>query len=195
MCETSIELYRQKFGRNKDIVKKYETEILTVLSHYPELRHTHIRFMLALHAEVPYGTKPSFASCFKASKNRVYTVTILEHAAYPESEALMKHLSQSMRMGVLAHELAHVVQFERCNPLRLLQTLTNFAFAASRREIERGADKGAIRHGFGRGLLEHARYIRSIPGYVEQRPRLNQDYLLPQEIDYYLNHPDQLNVA
>jgi hypothetical protein len=195
MCETKTELLRLQFSHNKEIPKKYEVEILCALSHYPELRDTHIHFMLAVHAPVPYGTKPSFASCFKAKKNRVYTITILEYAELPEREALMKHLNSSMRIGVLGHELAHVVQFERCNPLGLLKTLSKFAFSRLRRQMETGADKGAIRHGLGWELLEHARFIRTIPGYVQQRPKLNEDYLLPHQIEFYLEHPEKLPAA
>lgn len=188
-------MLRHNFGKNKQIPKKYEEEILVALSHYPGLKETSINFMLAAHASVPYGTKPTFLSCFRGSKKRNYTTTILEDAPYPESAALMKNLSFNMRVGVFGHELFHVVQYEKCNPSRLIRTLAGFAFAAFRRKMETGADLGAISHGLGPQLLEHAKYIRRIPGYIEKRPNLNKDYLLPEQIEFYLSRPDKLKAA
>lgn len=185
----------QQFSKNKEIPKKYEYEILIALSHYPELKDTKIRFSLAVHASVPYGTKPTFKSCFTPRKNRAYIITILESAEYPESAALMKRLTREMRIGVLGHELAHVKQFQSCNPFSLLKRLASFLVSSTRRTIERAADKMAIAHGLGQELLEHALYIRSIPGYVKKRPKLNEDYLLPREIEYYLEHPEKISAA
>jgi hypothetical protein len=182
-----IELQNLKeFSYRKKIPKKYEKEILIALSHYPELRNVHIVFSLADHASVPYGTKPQFSSCFRLKKNRCYTITLLEKASYPESEALFKNLSENMRIAVIAHELFHVVQYHH-GSFSLVKTVFKFIPQATRRKLERAADIGAIQHGFGEGLLEHANYIRSIPGYVEKRPAINTDYLQPAEIMYLVN--------
>jgi hypothetical protein len=190
-----IQSLRDSFGKNKDIPLRYEREILTALSYYPELKDTNINFSLALHASVPYGTKPSLSACFKRKQNRNYTITILEQAEYPVSEALLKKLTHEMRVSVLGHELAHVKQFYNCNPLSLIKTLSKFAFQKTRRHIERNADLTAIKHGLGVGLLAHANYIRSIPGYVEKRPAINTDYLKPSEIEYFIQHPQEIYAA
>ena len=41
---------------------------------------------------------------------------------------------------------------------------------------------GRNEHGFGAQLYKHAVYIRSIPGYIQQKPEFNQYYLQPFEI-------------
>ena len=74
-----------------------------------------------------------------------------------------------MRMGVIAHELCHVVQIHY-GKLSLLKTSFLFLMHFPRRKFERAADKGAIAHGFGQELLEYTNYIRSIPGYIGKRP-------------------------
>lgn len=158
-----IDALRREYGKNKLIPAKYEEEILIALYHYPELKKEHIHFQLAFHASVPYGTKPSFASCFKPKGKRTYTVTILERAEDPENEALMRNLDRKMRIGFIGHELGHVLQYSRCNPLSLLKMLSLYLVDSYKREIERGADKAAIQHGLGEELLRHAEYIRLIP--------------------------------
>ncbi|HET6226194.1 MAG TPA: hypothetical protein VFF27_07940 [Bacteroidia bacterium] len=178
----TIQELRKKYGMNKHIPFKYENEILTALSHYPELKEVEIIFKLTDHASVPYGTKPAISSCFKSKKKRSYVINILEKAEDPERTALFKNLSSRMRIGVIAHELMHVEQYH-FGRFSLIKTLGLFVVPSSRRRLERAADKGAIDHGFGEELLEHALYLRSIPGYTEKRPAIKEDYLQPDEIE------------
>lgn len=175
----------KQFGRKKDIPAKYETEILIVLSRYPELSEVRICFELTTSASVPYGTKPLLSHCLGSKKNRKYIISILEDADFPEKAALFKNLTSRMQMAVIAHELFHVVQYH-FGHLSLIRTCALFLFEASRRKLEREADKAAIDHGFGDELLEHALYIRSIPGYVKKRPSILKDYLQPYEIEAVL---------
>ena len=184
---SDIQKLKKEFGNLKDIPVKYEREILIALSHFPELKKEDINFQLALHSSVPYGTKPSFASCFIPKNKRTYTITILEAAESPTKEALFRNLTENMRIAVIAHELTHVKQYSKCNPVSLLKTFILYMTPKYKRKIERNADIGAIEHGFGNELLEHALYIRSIPGYLKVRPEINKDYLLPLEIKRYMD--------
>jgi hypothetical protein len=184
---------RRQYGKNKIIPSKYEEEILIALYHYPELKNEHIHFQLSFSATVPYGTKPSFASCFMPKTKRSYTITILERAEDPENEALMKNLDRKMRIGVIGHELGHVLQYSRRNPVTLLATLSLYLVDSYRRKIERGADKLCIQHGLGEELLRHNEYIRLIPGYFEKRPELDRNYLKPEEIAYYISHREKIS--
>jgi hypothetical protein len=176
----------RKYSLNKEIPKKYEKEILNALSRYPELRKVHIKFVLVETGPVPYSTKPVLASCLLPKRKREYIVSILEKATYPESEALFEKLTERMRIGVIGHELYHVIQYH-FGRFSLLRTVTSFLIRAFRKKLERAADRGAIQHGFGKQLLEHARYIRSIPGYLQKRPSIQTDYLKPSEIEYLLS--------
>ncbi|MES2516238.1 MAG: hypothetical protein V4580_18930 [Bacteroidota bacterium] len=183
-----IDELRANFGINKEIPDKYEEEILIALGHYPELKYERIRFVLSSTAIVPYGTKPSLGSFLVSQKQRTYVITILEWAKDPEKEALIKNLDRKMRIGVFGHELAHVLQYTKHSPLALLKMAMLMTIESHRRIIERGADKLAIEHGLGEELLRHAEYIRLIPDYINQRPELNKNYLLPEEIAYYITH-------
>lgn len=176
----------KKYSSNKEIPGKYEKEILIALSRYPELRKVHIKFLLVDNAPEPYSTKPVFATCFKQKRKREYVVSILEKANYPESEALFEKLTERMRIGVIGHELYHVIQYH-FGRFSLLKTLTSFLITIFRRKLERAADRGAIQHGFGKQLLEHAHYIRTIPGYLQKKPSVQTHHLKPSEIEYLLS--------
>jgi hypothetical protein len=186
---------RKLFGIKKDIPARYEEEILIALSHYPELKNEQIRFELSMASPVPYGTKPSLASVFLPKDQRIYTVTILERAEDPENEALIKNLDRKMRIGVFGHELGHVLQYSKRNSFSLLKTLALYLMDPYKRKLERAADQQAIKHGLGEELLRHAEYIRLIPEYIDKRPELNRDYLKPEEIAYYMAHPEKIPEA
>ena len=186
---------RKLFGNRKDIPARYEEEILIALSHYPELKDEHIRFELSMASSVPYSTKPSFASVFLPKDQRMYTITILERAEDPENEALIKNLDRKMRIGVFGHELGHVLQYSKRSPLSLVKMLGLYLVDSYKRQIERAADQQAIKHGLGEELLRHAEYIRLIPEYLDKRPDLNRDYLKPEEITYYMAHPEKIPSA
>ncbi len=189
----NIEHLKKEFGANKKIPAEYEKEILTALSYYPELKDVKIKFRIAHHAKMPYCTKPSLLSYFRSKKNRTYVITLLDKAPEPEKEALFSNLTEDMRISVIGHELAHVYQFNECNRKELIKKVASFMVHRARRRIERGADLLAIKHGLGEGLLKHARFIRSIPGYVKKRPNINEEYLKPAEISYFIKHPDKIS--
>ncbi len=117
----------------------------------------------------------------------MYVITLLEKAEFPESAALFKNLDEEERISVIAHELAHVLQFHTCSVLQLFKMAVSYLVPEFKRHIERSADIGAIEHGLGRGLYRHAMYIRSIPGYLKKRPDLNKYYLKPNEILAHLD--------
>jgi hypothetical protein len=182
MTRKKITELAQKAGRNKKIPARYEEPILTALAAYPELERIRIRFNLADQHPVPYGTTPTVLSFFRRPKNRVYDITLLEEAKEPLQSALFKNLTEQMQTAVIAHELVHVLQFNARSRKEMIKLLLTYPFPSRKKKLEKGADIGAINHGFGEGLYAHAVYIRSIPGYLKKRPDINKYYLKPDEI-------------
>ena len=177
---------RKTVGKNKKIPAKYEDVILEALAAYPELKNTHIVFKLKKKHPVPYGTVPLLSSLLQKPANRVYHISILEESKPPEEQVLLRNLSRGLQLSVLAHELIHVMQFQACSRLRLLSYFLSYPIPAFQRRLERDADERTIERGFGEELLAYARYVRSVPGYVEKRKAVNENYLKPQEILDYM---------
>jgi hypothetical protein len=175
---------RSLFEMNKTFPARYKALMLGVLEQFPDLQTTHIRFEIKKHYPVPYGTRPKLSAVFRKPEKRVYIVTILEQAKPPVEHVLFDRLTDEMRRGVIAHELMHVVQFQS-KRTRKEFFLFLLSFRRKHRAIERAADKGAIERGYGDGLREHALFIRQVPGYVEQRPGIETDYMHPDEILAY----------
>src|SRR5437867_2867045 len=66
---------KQSFGKNKTIPAVYEKQILIALSYFPELKNTHIEFLIK-HAYTPLSTRPFWLSFADAEKSRTYIITI-----------------------------------------------------------------------------------------------------------------------
>src|ERR1043165_7583209 len=166
---------------NTEIPADYQDEILKALTHYPELKGVHIIFRKKRQHPVPYSTSPSLWRIL-TGRTRKYTITLREKAFGPTQKALFKNLTPEMRRGVIGHELGHVVQYESMSNLELLRFCASLVNRSNQQKFERGADTIAIEHGLGEGLHKHAVYIRSIDGYIKERPEIVINYLAPAEI-------------
>jgi hypothetical protein len=167
---------------HKVIPLKYKDVILDALSYYPELSSTHIIFRLTDSGRLPYRTVPSRSSFFKPKEKRVYIVTILEEAKGVKEKVLFKNLPPDAQLGVLGHELGHIVQFNNCDKKQLLRSWLSYTNFFVKREIERNADVLAIEHGLGKQLHVYSVFIRQIKGYLEKRKEIETNYLKPHEI-------------
>jgi hypothetical protein len=176
----TIQDLRIEFGSNKEIPSEYEELILKTLSHYPELRNTHIRFKKKSSQNTPYETNPSARTFFALKPS--YTISWLDAASEPDEMVLFKNLPEPARMGVLAHELGHVLQYENKGPAGRYKIPLKNISADGRRDIERQADIIAIEHGLGFELYTYARFIRAIPGYIQQHKEIDINQLHPNEI-------------
>ncbi len=178
---------KKDVGFNKRVPAKYQEAILTALAFFPELRKIEIHFRLTDNLPVPCSTGPDMSTVLKPPAQRRYHVTILEKAKEPLKSALFMHLSHECRVGVIAHELGHILKFNSCDTASLLRTLAAFPLPFFKRKLEQGADLTAIEHGLGPELYKHALYVRSIPGYIEKRPEVERYHLGPEAILACLN--------
>jgi hypothetical protein len=175
-------------NHHKVIPEEYRKEISTALEHYPELADVHIVFKFKNYLTVPYGTIPSYYELLLRNK-RVYNIMLRARASGSTEQALFKNLPTRARIGVIGHELGHVLQFQKRTRWQVMKLSLKYLSARVRQSIERGADLTAIDHDLGNELYEHAVYIRAIPGYTEQRKSINRDYLKPEEITEILSRP------
>jgi hypothetical protein len=173
---------KKAFSTNKIIPAKYEAVILKALSCYPELKKIPIEFRLRQKHPVPYGTTPVLTNVIMPQSKRKYIVSLLEKAPPPTEQALFKNLPEEAQLGVLGHELGHVLQFSERGVPSMIKSALKSKNSSKIRHFEREADISAIEHGLGFELYTHARYIRAIPGYLEHRKDLDINYLHPHEI-------------
>lgn len=145
---------------NKEIPAAFAAPISEALSHYPELKNTKITWRIR-HAYTPLATRPAFTSFFKRKDKRSYIITISDKTIDTLEHLLYKNLSYDEQVGIMGHELGHVVDFRNKN---IIQSAGNLWGHLSKKYIDRmeyNTDMICIRHGLGKQLEKYSAYVRT----------------------------------
>ena len=184
---------------NKNIPKEFELAVLTALSHFPELKYLSINF-ITRKVFTPLSTRPEFTSMFKRKSRRTYTITISTETIDTLSHLLYRNLTFRQQVGIMGHELSHVVDFDRKN---FFQSMANAIGHISRRFLDRmefNTDLICIQHGLGRYLeayslhvrkTMHIRYWRGVDHVFEKDDHIER-YMNPATIEKYMQETEQL---
>lgn len=144
-----------KLENNKVFVEDYKTQCLKALSFYPELKDVNIEFR-----EAGIGTtlaaRPILSSFFNTDYERKYEV-IFNNAN--DCEVPFSELPEEGQIGILGHELAHILDYETKSFGQLLVTGCFYINAHSIRNYERGIDRVTVERGLGKKLHDAYHYI------------------------------------
>ncbi|MCI5057991.1 MAG: hypothetical protein MRY83_17900 [Flavobacteriales bacterium] len=178
--KVDLENLRSKFGINKTFPEKYELAILLALSQYPELKDTRIDFEEKMvHATMV--ARPAPLSLFKDDSKRRYKIFF--NKKENKEGLILEGFSLNAKVGVIGHELAHIVYYINTKSLRIIRDGVNYSRNKFRRSFERATDYRTIEHGLGWQLYEFSQVAinrRSVSKkYLERKRSI---YLLPEEI-------------
>lgn len=177
---------RKEFSQNKEYPKQFELAILSALSHYPELKEAKITFAL-VNSSIPLTSRPDVLPLLNPFGPRSYTIRISKDLGDRENDFLFKNHSFNKQVGVIGHELAHVVMYEEALPYKVAGFGIGYAFSSFRAKFERATDVATIEHGLGHQLYDwNSGFYDVAPTYI------TDSYLSPDEIknmmkglDYY----------
>ena len=97
----------------------------------------------------------------------------------------MRSLPFDAQVGILAHELGHVVYYERLNTLEIANWGLRYLFYDEfRAEHEKTTDLMPIYHGMGWQILEYATYIRTDPSTKPMYEAYADEFI----DKYYMTH-------
>ena len=150
-----------EFGNKKEIPKQFEKPILTALSYFPELKNVHIVFRIKK-AYSSLTTKPNFAGVFKRKDHRTYIITISNETIDTLRPLLLQNLTFEQQVGVIGHELSHVVDFNSKNFPQTLGVGIGHISKKYLDKMEFNTDRICIQHGLGKYLLAYSKHVREI---------------------------------
>lgn len=120
-----------------------------VLSDYSEIKKSSVKLVFTEKKRHMMWARPTIKSFFK--KEMDYIVFVSKDTIY---QKFMDTLSQDAFMGWYAHELGHVVDYNRRGKMGALWMGVQYVlFPKGRMRMENRADKIAIEHGYGCQLL------------------------------------------
>jgi hypothetical protein len=178
---------------NKKLLPGYEKEILSVLFFFPELKNVPIEFRFRKSVST-LKTRPALFSLFMPRGHRKYIITVSNRTP-PNLEAIrFDKLPQKARMGVLGHELSHVVDFNRKTIWQSFKTALGHFSTHYLDSLEFNTDKICIEHGLGDELEEWSRFIRTTlhvrfwrgVDFAGSKNANYERYMNPDTIEYYM---------
>lgn len=152
--ENDISLF-SNFENNKIFVDDYKVPCLKALSFYPELKDVNIEFRKA-EIGTTLAARPIISSFFNTDYERTYEV-IFNNS--DDCEVPFLELPEEGQVGILGHELAHILDYETKSFGQLLVTGCFYINAHSIRNYERGIDRVTVERGLGEKLHDAYYYI------------------------------------
>ncbi|MDW3195310.1 MAG: hypothetical protein R8G66_23240 [Cytophagales bacterium] len=153
-------------GDNKGLPPGYELAAAIAFSAYPELKDVKIDMVLVDKGAPMESNFDLWTMFVPGKKNRLYKILLLE-AEVPYDPILMKNLPLDAQVGILAHELGHVVYYHDRNLLKIgkwgLRYINDPQFRATH---ERTTDLMPIYHGLGSQIYQYAYFVRYDPSCV-----------------------------
>ncbi len=174
-----------RFSNNKQIPKIMELQILMALSHYPELKDTHIRFIFTQQLKGSVmAARPVIATLLGSRKKRMYDILIspvfkLQHTIEP-----IHQVDDDVLVGWVGHELGHIMDYERRNTWSVAKFGLLYWLSKSYiRKAERVADTFAVNRGMGHFILATKQFILGHSGLSQRyKNKIARLYLSPDDI-------------
>lgn len=170
---------------NKQIPKVIEEQILTALSHYPELRDTSIRFIFTQQLKTSVmAARPVVWTLLRSRKRRVYDILIspvfkLKHSIEP-----IHQVADAVLIGWIGHELGHIMDYEERSTIGIARFgLLYWLSKRYVRKAERVADTFAVNRGMGSYILATKEFILGHSELSQRyKDKIARLYLSPDDI-------------
>lgn len=172
-----------------------ETEVLTALDYYPELKDTQIEFRFKKNIKKStMQARPTVGSFFRSRKNRSYVILISETFKISDKQFLTSQIPSDIMIGWIGHELGHICDYQNRSKLNLIWFGFKYLFSSNHIiEAERAADTYAVAHGMETYILKTKDFILNHSEIHESyKLRIQKFYLSPEEIMTIVNDRDKV---
>jgi hypothetical protein len=174
-----IDTLRSQFSNNKFLYEKYELQTLIALSYFPELEHTTISFKRR-ELRTTMAARPKGIEVFRQKGKRHYIIYIND---FPSVKVSPDSVSFNAQVGIIGHELAHIVEYEKISSLKILYVGLSYFNKKFRAKFERATDLRTINHGLLWQCYDFALYVHNSKNttteYISYKKKF---YMSPKEI-------------
>jgi len=154
------------YGKNKIFVDEFIEPALIALSYYPELKDVKIKFKYSKEATT-MAARPVPFSLFS---ERRYVVLINNRKNF--KGILLENVPFNAQIGVIGHELAHIVDYNNYNLWGLLRIYFRYSDYKRKPLYEKEIDKATIERGLGWQLYDWATYSMFADDYASDDYKL-----------------------
>lgn len=171
------------YGENKELLDEYTDILIIALSYYPELKSTHIIFEYS-NEKTTMASRPS-----RLLLPRTYKVLINKNKNFDGIP--FDSIPWNAAVGIVGHELAHIVDYESLNVFGLIDRLLLYADERHGKPyFEKSIDLITINRGLGWQLYDWAKYAMYDNKVASEKYKAfkRRTYLTPDEIATYISH-------
>ena len=165
--EYDLDSLKAIIGHNKGLPEGFEVAAAIAYSAYPQLKDVNIDMVLTQQG-APMESTPVVRSLFGLKKNRQYQILLNDGRNSFFDPILLRSLPFDAQVGILAHELGHVVYYHELNLFQFgkwgLRYMKSDEFRATH---ERTTDLMPVYHGLGSQIYQYAWYVRNDPSCKE----------------------------
>jgi hypothetical protein len=181
-----LDSLKKIIGNNKGLPQGFEIAAAIAYSAYPELKDVNIDMVLTQEG-APMESTVAIGSLWGSRKNRQYQILLNDaHGSYFDP-ILLRSLTFDAQVGILAHELGHIVYYHDLNILAFgkwgLKYLRDDDFRAAH---ERTTDLMPLYHGLGSQAYQYAYFVRYDPTcrefYKKEKDFMDKYYMTDKEL-------------
>ena len=182
----NLDSLKKIIGENKGLPPGFETAAAIAYSAFPQLKDVNIDMILTEEG-APMESTVDIGSLFGARKNRRYRILLNDAHNSFFDPILLRSLPFDAQVGILAHELGHIVYYHDLNVFEFgnwgLNYLRDDEFRATH---ERTTDLVPVYHGLGSQIYQYAYFIRNDPTckslYEQEKGFIDKYYLTDKEL-------------
>ncbi len=180
----SIQVFDSLYANNKHICDTFRTQILIALSYYPELKDAHIQFARR-RIKTTMACRPKWSFFLKKREERVYLILINKRRRI--EGVLLRNVPFNAQIGVIGHELGHIVDYSQKGFIRIAGTAIGYLFIKYRKKLEATIDCIAIAHGLGWQVYDFADFVMNRSNAPKSYKRYKRkNYLSPLQIKKHI---------
>jgi len=156
--EQHVDSLRNELLLNKKVPADYEHSILAALMRYPDLKNTRIRFRRRA-LTTTMAARPTVLDMFRLRSKRHYKIFI-NHTRNKRKSPLLKNIPYEARVGVIGHELAHIVDYNNKSFVTIIGNGVAYVTSDSfKQKLEYKIDGMAISRGLGNELYAFRLFV------------------------------------
>lgn len=172
---------------NGNIESKYESSILKAFEKYPDLKEDKIFFAEKKLHKLTMAVRPKINFLFLPKEKHQYKIFI--NNKHGKDDLILDVFSYEEQVGIIGHELAHIVDYKERNDRKLIIMGAKYLFSKKYlKKLENKIDEITINHGLGRELyksrVKSFELISKNPKYWKNKEGL---YYSPDEILNLIN--------
>ena len=176
----------------KELPSSMKLPGLVALSYFPDLKEVDIEFRRR-NIKTTMVCRPRMDFIFRKKENRTYRI-IANNQLRGKQGLLFDDVPFNAQIGIMAHELAHVVDYENKTAAGIIVTGIRYLFPGYRRKLEQQIDELAIERGMGYQIHAFSDFVIHHAAVTDQyRDYKKRFYFSPDELlEVMLEIPDYL---